>query len=299
MRREPFPNCLLRGTSGLGKTLLAKILAAHFGAGFVEGRGQLSRKELASKFTKIKLHDFVIVDEAHLLKVPAQDLLMEVIDDLVITVPRPKAAKNDKAESLPEKITVPRCTIVLATDQPGALCNALRRRMADQVPLRLYRVDEVKEIAEHIAKGIGVLISPQVARHLAVVSHGLPGRVKHYLDGLRLYFPNSETDQIGLLQTKEFLASRGIDEHGLGPEEQQYLRYLGEVESAALESLGLYIGTDDQFVRRQIEPILLRKRLIKIGNGGRQLTPGGRDVVKGMAPEKDEKEDHNGDDQGW
>lgn len=244
------------------------------------------------------MHDFLFVDESHLLKAPAQDLLMEIIDDLSIMAPRLKKTQTNKEEMPPERIQIPACTIVLATDQPGALCNALRRRMADQVPLRLYRVDELKEIAEQIATSINVLLTPHAARYLADMAHGLTGTVKRYLDGIRLYFPNSETDQVGLPQVKEFLSKLGVDERGLGQEERQYLRYLDSVGSAGKESMALYLGPDVKFVRQQIEPILLRQGLIKIGKGGRQLTDLGKDVVKGMALEQEEKEDdHDGSNQ--
>ena len=224
---------------------------------------------------------------------------MEIIDNWSITAPKLQKTKTNKDEKPPERIQIPPCTIVLATDQPGELCNALLRRMADQVPLGLYPIDELKEIAEYIAKSIGVLISPQAARHLADMAHGLPGTVKNYLDGIRLYFSKSGEDQVGLPQIKEFLTARGVDENGLGPDEREYLRYLSKVGPAGKESLAIYLNltTDVTFLRQHIERPLLRKGLIKIGKGGRQLTDLGYALMKGMAPEHVEKEEEpDGDD---
>jgi Holliday junction resolvasome RuvABC ATP-dependent DNA helicase subunit len=173
-RSKPFPHLLLRGPSGSGKTHLAKALASAFGATFIEARGQLSYHELAARFAQVKLHDFVFIDEAHFLKPRAQDLLIQVIDGLPITVPTPKQQNANYTNPLSNAISIPPCTVILATDQPGALSNALRRRMADEVPLRLYRPDELKEIAEKIAKTTNLLISPQAARRLAEIAHGFP-----------------------------------------------------------------------------------------------------------------------------
>ena len=298
-RSEPFPHCLLRGLSGLGKTLLARVLATVFGASFLEARGQLSRQELALKFAKIQLHDFVFVDEAHLLKAAAQDLVMELIDDLSIMAPKPKEGKAGTTDNSAERIQIPPCTVILATDHPGALCNALRRRMADEVALRLYRPDELKEIAEHVAKTTNLLVSPQAARQLAELAHGLPATVKRYLDRIRLFFPNSETEQVGIPQLKAFLNSSGIDDNGLGREDRRYLRHLYSAGSAGKESLALFLGTDVAFVRQEIEPVLLRQGLIKIGKRGRRLTAFGEETVSAMTTEHEEKEDHaDGDDQG-
>jgi holliday junction DNA helicase RuvB len=297
-RKEAYPHCLLWGPSGLGKTLLARSLAKAYGSGFLETRGQLSREELIAKFTTVRPHDFIFIDESHLLKGTAQDLLLEIIDNLPTTPPKSKAADTRSEEGPPERIPVPPCTIVLATDQPGALCNALRKRMAEQVPLRLYRVAELKEIAENIAKNIDILISPQAGRHLAIVAHGLPRTVRHYLQGIRLMFPESETNQITLRDVKEFLSERGVDAHGLGPEDRNYLMYLHAVGSASFESLAIHLGLgrDTQFVRQEIELKLFHLKLVKIGTAGRQLTDLGKQVAERMIPGPEGREENeNGD----
>ena len=165
------------------------------------------------KLVKIKLNDIIFVDESHLLKPNAQDLLLEVIDESKITLLITKESKKaDEAEesNAVDYIEIAPCTVILATDQPGALANALYKRMTIQVPLRLYRVDELKEIVEQIATKSDLLISPQAARLLAEVAHGLPRTVKHHLEGIRYFFPNSESHQLGVLDIKEFLRAAGL-----------------------------------------------------------------------------------------
>jgi Holliday junction DNA helicase RuvB len=135
---------------------------------------------------------------------------------------------------------------------------------------------------ERVATQINVLLSPQAARLLANVSAGLPRRAEQLLESLRNHFPNAEDDQLSVSQVREFLKDCDIDDKGLGAQEHRYLHYLRSVGSVSLESLAIFLGLDSDFVRRQIEPLLLREGLVRIGPGGRQLTPPGLDWINGQ-----------------
>jgi Holliday junction resolvasome RuvABC ATP-dependent DNA helicase subunit len=100
--------------------------------------------------------------------------------------------------------------------------------------------------------------------------------VKHNLQNLRRFLPNAKTRQISVSDVREFMEQMGIDASGLGPAERRYLVYLAETEKASLGTLALHLGLDDDFVRDQIEPSLMRLRFIQIGTGGRTLTHRGR-----------------------
>ncbi len=280
-RREPLPHCLFRGMSGLGKTALTRALAAASGGKLVDARGQLSRYELAKKFAYVRTFDFFFIDEAHLLKSPAVDLLLEAIDDHKIIVPRKSTRSKDEKDA-PEQIDIPLCTIVLATDQPGALANALIKRMPLDEPLTPYPIRELREIAELVAKQLNILISPQSAGLIAEVSHGLPRMAEQFLDKLRLWFPDSENQQLTVRQVHEFLRAFGVDRQGLREEHRSYLAYLKEIGTASLESLAVFLGTDSPFVRYQIEYPLMQQRLICIGKQGRQLSQSGLSFVETM-----------------
>ena len=145
--------------------------------------------------------------------------------------------------------------------------------MSLRVSINYYSVDELKEIVDRMATNMNLLLSPQAARSIATVSAGQPRRVKHHLQNLQNHFPNAESQQISVQQVKEFLAAFDIDDKGLVRQERQCLEYLKDVGAASLESLAISLGIDCDYVRRQIEPLLLRERLVTIGPGGRRLTP--------------------------
>src|SRR5262249_33915633 len=86
-RGEPMPHALFTGTSGVGKTQLARALAAERGAKLVRVLGTVCQQELIRKLKRLRDGDFLFVDEAHNLKHPLQELLYEVIDRRKVLVP--------------------------------------------------------------------------------------------------------------------------------------------------------------------------------------------------------------------
>jgi Holliday junction resolvasome RuvABC ATP-dependent DNA helicase subunit len=150
-----------------------------------------------------------------------------------------------------------------------------------------------------IAKDFNILISPQAAGLVAKVSHGLPRIAEQYLDNLRLWFPDSESQQLSISQVNEFLRECGVDEHGLREEHHRYLRYLGELDTVALGSMAILLGTDPAFVRHQIEHPLLLQRFIVISKHGRQLSHAGRTFLDALTPSRNTgEEDIHGNNQG-
>jgi len=278
-RGRPFPPTLFTGASGLGKSLVAAALAAEYGTTMVSVTGDISRTDLVDRLITLNTNDFVFIDEAHALESPVQEVLYEPIDHFrVLRIPGSVAASAPR-EGDEATIAIRPCTIVLATDQPGLLNNALDKRMALCVALNYYPIDELKEIVDRMATDMDLLLSAQAAKLIAKASAGIPRRAKYHLRNLQNHFPNSENDHISVPQVKEFLATFDIDERGLGPQERQYCAYLKEVGSASLESLAIHLGVDPDFVRRQIEPLPMREGLVSIGSRGRKLTPAGANWI--------------------
>jgi Holliday junction DNA helicase RuvB len=282
-RAEPMPHMMLTGPSGVGKTELTKALTKESEKRLVRVMGYARRDVLLKKLHALQQGDFLFIDEAHGLASDLQDLLLEVIDRRRAPYPGKAkqkgraggAGKGPAKDAKVKKKRLPPFTLVLATDRPSHLENALQKRIPTRLHLTPYPLNEMKEIVELIAAKERVLLSPQAARRVAVASFGLPRRAKHLLVKLRL-FARAERPQIGVPDVAEFLRAHGIDRDGLGPKERKYLRFLQKAGKASLTTLAQFLGTDDEDVRLQVEPPLFRKGLIDISSSGRRLTDRGR-----------------------
>ena len=276
-RGEPCAPVLFIGPSGVGKTLLGRALATHFGSNMILANGQESAHDLLAKLGQLRSGDFFFVDEAQNLSAKAQDLLLCVIDGEPLPPcddPHRSAATGSHAAANPMAIV--RCTVVLATDRPGKLVNALQKRMEIKIRLGSYSLREMREIVSRQAKDMNLLISAQARNRIAKVAGGLPRSSQHLLNNLRRHFVAVEHQEISLPQVRQFLKAAGIDRNGLGQWERRYLRHLARVGKASLESLALRLGTDPDYVLRQVEPPLMRLCLISVGSSGRALTELGR-----------------------
>ena len=276
-RDEPFPHALFMGPSGAGKTLLARALATEFDTTVINAMGYDTREKLAQKLSELRACDFLFIDESHRLGPYEQELLCEAITDQSIPNLHGTGGQNTPEE---ERVSVQPWTLVLATDQPGCLLNALLKRIVIRVPLGFYPPRELREIVAALAAREKLLLSPQAMGRIATASGRLPRRAEHLLLELRRFFPDSETRQLSLGDVRTFLRARGEDRAGLDPLARRYLRALARRGTLSLQSLVLLLDiADPAYLKREVEAPLVRRGLVEILPRGRRLTPRGRKLV--------------------
>ena len=272
-RGEPFPDLLLTGPSGSGKTLLARAVAAEYGTRLITAMGDEPRDVLAGKLIALSKNDFLFIDECHQLDCLDQEMLRVAIDERY--VPDPETRGSDPKKCPPARVALQPFTLILATDQPGQLQKALRKRVR-VVSLTYYSVNELKDVVALMASKLKLLVSPQAARRIAEVSSGLPRLAQMHLRDVRVLFPDAEQRKLGLDDIRRYLSQAGFDEHGLNGLQRRYLAFLNEKGAASIETIALCLGTDTDFVRQEIEPHLVLSGLVTIGPAGRRLTHRGQ-----------------------
>ena len=133
-RGEPVPHIAFFGPSGVGKTLLAQTLADECGTRLIKAPGYILAPELARVFSDTGANDIVFFDEAHNCKPAVQEILYRVIDEHKVPLWVTDGSKDE--ERSPEEVEIQPVTIILATDEPGALRNALLKRIPLTIALR-------------------------------------------------------------------------------------------------------------------------------------------------------------------
>jgi Holliday junction DNA helicase RuvB len=277
-RGETLPPTLIFGPSGVGKNALAEALAKAAKKKMILLNGRVIAAELAKQFIGAESGDFLFIDEAHSLTVEAQQLLFEVIDYQRVPSFRTTHTASTQENSA-DYVNIKTVNLVLATDQPGKLVNALIRRLAIRVELRFYTLKDMRAICDHIMAQLNLLCTGQVRNRIARLCKGLPRNAKHLLQGLRRHFPDAESRKLGMEELRQFMADSGIDPHGLDVTDRGYLKLLAAGKRVSVEGLASQIGCDATYLRRQVEPSLLKLGLITIASSGRQITTRGEQWI--------------------
>lgn len=278
---QPFPNTLLAGTSGIGKTHLAEAIAKEYGTKlhYILCGKEVSRIQICETLLKLEHGDFLFLDEVHGLRKHCQEILYPAIDKSI-------TYKVDRTGRFPvltdEWVGIKPFTLFAATDRPGELRNALRRRLPQTYTLFSYDERELREIVSHRAAQVNVLLTPQAVGELARVCRGTPRNIRHLLQRLGMYFPHAKDGALGQRQVRDFLKGEGIDESGLNQNDRAYLKTLFQRDNkpTSLASLAISIGHDEEFLQTEIEGFLVRMGLVSVDRGGRSLTDKGLEVAK-------------------
>lgn len=286
-------NILLQGLPSVGKTELARRVARALALPFVhlDGPSLTSRERLfqlidgqldqhgqrateAGREGSARLLEYppfvVFVDEVHLVSRAVQESLLTMLEPM------------DRRARLSDTIALVRqATFIFATTRPSRLDPALRSRCT-QIDLRPYDLGQVAEmVRRRVDADYGESWDDDVYLQIARLGRLVPRLAFALAEDVRNEMIANPAPKPVFEHLEAVRLSKELDENGLRPLDLEYLEVLERANRPLGEdSIANQLGTVDRDqVANEIEPALLRIRLIERTQTGRAITAAGRDYL--------------------
>jgi holliday junction DNA helicase RuvB len=277
---KKMDDCLLVGGPGLGKTQVAKVIAAELGSDCHEVLGQAiqSSADLNAVLLAAKDKDVVFFDECHELRKEQQTALYLAIDQRRILL------QGGRSGRTPTSIPLANFTLLLASTDEFSLLAPLRDRMKLVLRFQFYSVEELTILVKQRSHALRWQVDEEVLPAIASRSRGVPRLGLRLLQSCRRVCRSEGTSTITQEHLERACLLEGIDALGLGPVEQQYLMILAERDTR-LNVIASRLGLPPRTVASVTEPFLIRAGLmVKDDKGRRQLTELGREHLSNCRP---------------
>mgnify|MGYP000846751086 CR=1 FL=1 len=270
-------HALLVGPPGLGKSALARVIAAEMATDFQEVLGQSiqATADLNALLLLARDKSIVHIDESHQLRPEYQTSLYLAMDKRQIILP----TGNKRA---PQSIPIADFTLLLSTTDEYCLLQPIRDRMKLLLRFAFYSTDELVTLLLYRIKGLGWEVFETLLPEIARRSRGTPRLALRLLQSARRVCRAEGDTTVKPEHLTRACALEGIDDLGLGPVEQKYLQILAGGPTR-LNVLASSLGLPGRTLAEVIEPFLVRSGLIvKDEQGRRNLTALGREHLSNL-----------------
>ena len=289
-RNESVDHILLCGSSGLGKTTLAHIIAKEMNNNIKVTSGPAIEKvgDLASILTNLQPGDILFIDEVHRLNKTIEETLYPAMEDFVLDI---IIGKGPSARTL--QLELPRFTLIGATTRTGLISSPLRGRFGATYRLDFYEQSDIENIIARSANILNVQISGNEAlKNIAQSSRQTPRVANRLLKRVRDYSQVRGDGIINQATTQEALKMLEIDQYGLEPADRRLLEMIitkfngGPV---GLQALAAACQEEADTITDVHEPYLLQLGMIDRTPRGRIATKSAYKLLEIKYPENQDK----------
>jgi Holliday junction DNA helicase RuvB len=274
-RGEPLDHVLFHGPPGLGKTSLARIVAAELQAEFRATSGPAIERpgDLAALLSNVEPGDVLFIDEIHRLSPAIEEILYPAMEDFQLDI---LIGEGPTARSI--RLELPRFTLVGATTRAGLLTSPLRDRFGWSARLEYYPIEDLERIVDRSGSLFGLVLEPKAAHEIARRSRGTPRIANRLLRRVRDFAAvrDGEADRIRLDTARFALGRLDVDDGGFDGLDRSFLGALVEKFGGGpvgLETLAAAVGEDKGTIEDVVEPYLIHRGFITRTPRGRVATP--------------------------
>lgn len=286
-RGQTPDHILFYGSSGLGKTTLAHLVALETGRQIRITSGPAIEKagDLAAILTNLSEGDVLFLDECHRINKTIEEYLYPAMEDYKLNL---ILGKGPMARTM--ELKLPKFTLIGATTRPGLLSSPLRSRFGATFQLGFYEPENIEKIIERSANILKVEIQPEATKTIAKRSRFTPRVANRLLKRVRDF---AQVEGEGIITdevAKKALEFLEVDEMGLENGDKRILLSIIEKFGGGpvgLQALAAASSEDQETILDIYEPYLMQQGFIK-------RTPKGRVALElaykhfGIKPKKNQ-----------
>src|SRR3989339_1137746 len=276
-RSQSPDHLLLYGSSGLGKTTLANLVAMEMGTNIRITSGPAIERagDLAAILTNMSEGDVLFIDEIHRIHKTIEEYLYPAMEDYKLNL---ILGKGPMARTM--ELKLPKFTIIGATTRPGLLSAPLRNRFGATFQLNFYSQPDIEKIIERSADLLKIKAEPQAIQIIAKRSRFTPRIANRLLKRVRDFAKVNGTGLITSAIAESSLNFLDVDHMGLELGDKRILKSIIEKFDGGpvgLQALSAASSEEEDTILDIYEPYLMQCGFL-------ERTPKGR-VASRMAYE--------------